>query len=101
MSVDAQRLMDLCTYFHIGWSGPFQIVIALFLLWKTMGPSIWAGVSVLVLAIPLNMLIAKTMRQYQKTQMTNKDSRVKLMVNYALKQTNKTKNLNHFHRTKF
>ncbi|KAG2214416.1 hypothetical protein INT47_000972 [Mucor saturninus] len=79
MSVDAQRLMDLCTYFHIGWSGPFQIIIALFLLWKTMGPSIWAGVSVLVLAIPLNMLIAKTMRQYQKTQMTNKDSRVKLM----------------------
>ncbi|KAI8647805.1 multi drug resistance-associated protein MRP [Parasitella parasitica] len=79
MSVDAQRLMDLCTYFHIGWSGPFQIIIALYLLWKTMGPSIWAGVSVLILAIPLNMLIAKTMRKYQKTQMGNKDARVKLM----------------------
>ncbi|CEP10034.1 hypothetical protein [Parasitella parasitica] len=82
MSVDAQRLMDLCTYFHIGWSGPFQIVIALYLLWKTMGPSIWAGVSVLILAIPLNMLIAKTMRKYQKTQMGNKDARVKLMVSF-------------------
>lgn len=80
MSVDAQRLMDLCTYFHIGWSGPFQITIALYLLWKTMGPSIWAGVSVLVFAIPVNILIAKTMRKYQKTQMKNKDSRVKLMV---------------------
>ncbi|OAD00212.1 hypothetical protein MUCCIDRAFT_166009 [Mucor lusitanicus CBS 277.49] len=79
MSVDAQRLMDLCTYFHIGWSGPFQIIIALYLLWKTMGPSIWAGVTVLILAIPLNMLIAKTMRKYQKTQMGNKDARVKLM----------------------
>jgi hypothetical protein len=45
-----------------------------------MGPSIWAGVSVLVLAIPLNMLIAKTMRKYQKAQMGNKDARVKLMV---------------------
>lgn len=80
MSVDAQRLMDLCTYFHIGWSGPFQISIALFLLWKTMGPSIWAGVSILILAIPINMLIAKTMRSYQKIQMSNKDQRVKLMV---------------------
>lgn len=25
MSVDAQRLMDLCGYLHILWSGPFQI----------------------------------------------------------------------------
>ncbi|KAG2230070.1 hypothetical protein INT48_005398 [Thamnidium elegans] len=79
MSVDAQRLMDLCTYFHIGWSGPFQISIALFLLWKTMGPSIWAGVGILILAIPINMLIAKTMRSYQKIQMSNKDQRIKLM----------------------
>ncbi|KAI7899459.1 multi drug resistance-associated protein MRP [Cokeromyces recurvatus] len=79
MSVDAQRLMDLCTNFHISWSGPFQIIIALYLLRKTMGPSIWAGVTVLVLAVPMNMLIAKTMRKYQKIQMGNKDARVKLM----------------------
>ncbi|KAI8384080.1 multi drug resistance-associated protein MRP [Blakeslea trispora] len=79
MSVDAQRLMDMCTFFHIIWSGPFQIVIALYLLWQTMGPSIWAGVSVLLLAIPLNMILAKTMRKYQKVQMGNKDARVKLM----------------------
>ncbi|KAF7729547.1 hypothetical protein EC973_004221 [Apophysomyces ossiformis] len=79
MSVDAQRLMDLCTYFHIVWSGPLQIIIALTLLWKTMGPSIWAGIGVLILAIPLNTYLAKKMRTYQKIQMGNKDARVKLM----------------------
>ncbi|KAI8987272.1 multi drug resistance-associated protein MRP [Mycotypha africana] len=79
MSVDAQRLMDLCSMFHICWSGPFQIMIALYLLYRTMGPSIWGGVTILLLAIPLNTLIAKTMRQYQKFQMGNKDARVKLM----------------------
>ncbi|KAL0096556.1 multi drug resistance-associated protein MRP [Phycomyces blakesleeanus] len=79
MSVDAQRLMDLCTYFHIVWSGPLQIVIALTLLWKTMGPSIWAGVAILILAIPLNTFLAKKMRSLQKSQMANKDARVKLM----------------------
>ncbi|KAF1798871.1 P-loop containing nucleoside triphosphate hydrolase protein [Mucor lusitanicus] len=79
MSVDAQRLMDLCTYFHIVWSGPFQIVIALFFLYNTMGPSIGAGVGILILAIPLNTYIARKMRAYQKTQMGNKDARVKLM----------------------
>ncbi|KAG1269716.1 hypothetical protein G6F68_000016 [Rhizopus microsporus] len=79
MSVDAQRLMDLCTYFHIVWSGPLQIVIALFLLYNTMGPSVGAGLAVLILAIPLNTYIARKMRTYQKTQMGNKDARVKLM----------------------
>lgn len=98
MSVDAQRLMDVCTYSHVGklnttiqniwswhyykaWSGPFQIVIALFFLYNTMGVSVGAGVAVLLLAIPLNTLIARKMRTYQKTQMSNKDARVKLMVN--------------------
>ncbi|KAI7889943.1 multi drug resistance-associated protein MRP [Mucor mucedo] len=79
MSVDAQRLMDLCTYFHIVWSGPLQIILALFFLYNTMGPSIGAGVGILILAIPLNTYIARKMRGYQKTQMGNKDSRVKLM----------------------
>ncbi|KAI8975515.1 multi drug resistance-associated protein MRP [Mycotypha africana] len=79
MSVDAQRLMDLCTYFHIVWSGPFQIIIALIFLYNTMGPSIGAGVGILILAIPLNTYLARKMRTYQKTQMGNKDARVKLM----------------------
>jgi ATP-binding cassette subfamily C (CFTR/MRP) protein 1 len=79
MSVDAQRLMDLCTYFHIVWSGPFQIALALYFLWQTMGPSTWAGVGVLILAIPLNTYLAKMMRTYQKKQMGNKDARVKFM----------------------
>lgn len=65
---------------NLVWSGPFQIVIALVLLYQTMGPSIWAGVAVLILAIPLNTYIAKKMRTMQKIQMGNKDTRVKLMV---------------------
>lgn len=61
------------------WSGPFQIVIALVLLYRTMGPSIGAGVAVLVLAVPLNTFLARKMRTLQKVQMGNKDARVKLM----------------------
>lgn len=65
------------------WSGPLQIVIALVFLYGTMGPSIWAGVAVLILTIPLNTYLAKKMRAYQKIQMGNKDSRVKLMVRFS------------------
>lgn len=91
MSVDAQRLMDLCTYFHIVWSGPFQIALALYFLWQTMGPSTWAGVGVLILAIPLNTYLAKKMRNFQKKQMGNKDARVKFMVSIGAIVHNKAK----------
>lgn len=79
MSVDAQRIMDLAPYLHMLWSAPLQIVVALVLLWFTMGPSIFAGFVVMVLLIPLNAIIAILARQLQVTQMMQKDSRIKLM----------------------
>jgi membrane protein YdbS with pleckstrin-like domain len=75
----------VCWYIILVWSGPFQIFVALFFLYNTMGPSVGAGVAVLILAIPLNTFIAGKMRKYQKTQMGNKDARVKLMVSVLMK----------------
>ena len=65
MSVDAQRFMDLMTYFHTIWSGPFQIIVSLYFLWQTLGPSVLAGVGVMILLIPINALIAHKARQLQ------------------------------------
>ena len=65
MSVDAQRFMDLMTYFHTIWSGPFQIIVSLYFLWQTLGPSVMAGVGVMILLIPINALIAHKARQLQ------------------------------------
>ncbi|KAK3704049.1 hypothetical protein RRG08_049006 [Elysia crispata] len=79
MSVDAQRFMDLTTYLHMIWSGPFQISLALYFLWQTLGPSALAGIAVMILLIPINGLIAHKVRQYQILQMKLKDSRIKLM----------------------
>ncbi|XP_063443624.1 multidrug resistance-associated protein 1-like isoform X2 [Mytilus trossulus] len=79
MAVDAQRFMDLMTYFHTIWSGPFQIALSLYFLWQTLGPSILAGFGVMVLLIPINAVIAKKSRDLQMKQMRLKDSRIKLM----------------------
>ncbi|CAI2167258.1 20609_t:CDS:10 [Funneliformis geosporum] len=79
MSVDAQKLMDLCTYLHIAWSGPLQIVLALYFLYKTMGVSSFAGVGIMIMMIPINAFIASKMRTLQKKQMKNKDDRIRLM----------------------
>ena len=65
MSVDAQRFMDLTTYLHVIWSGPFQISVALYFLWQTLGPSAFAGIAVMILLIPVNAFIAHKTRQFQ------------------------------------
>lgn len=79
MAVDAQRIMDLFTYLHILWSGPFQICMALYLLYGTLGYPVFAGVAIMIFAIPLNAYLAKVSRSLQKTQMTTRDVRVKMM----------------------
>ncbi|KAJ3220874.1 hypothetical protein HK099_003938 [Clydaea vesicula] len=55
MTVDAGRVADLLGYLHILWSGPYQILLALYFLYAALGPSIFAA------------------------QMKNKDDRTKLM----------------------
>ncbi|XP_051530364.1 ATP-binding cassette sub-family C member 3-like isoform X3 [Myxocyprinus asiaticus] len=79
MSVDAQRFMDLTTFLNMLWSAPLQIILALFFLWKNLGPSVLAGVAVMVLLIPFNAFIAMKTRTYQVEQMKHKDDRIKLM----------------------
>ncbi|NXR46089.1 MRP1 protein, partial [Hippolais icterina] len=79
MSVDAQRFMDLATYINMIWSAPLQVVLALFLLWQNLGPSVLAGVAVMVLLLPINAVMAMKTKTYQVAQMKSKDNRIKLM----------------------
>ncbi|XP_014896740.1 multidrug resistance-associated protein 1 [Poecilia latipinna] len=79
MSVDAQRFMDLVTYINMVWSAPLQVVLALYFLWQNLGPSVLAGVAVMVLMVPINAVIAMKTKTYQVAQMKSKDSRIKLM----------------------
>ncbi|KAM9715837.1 ATP-binding cassette sub-family C member 3 isoform 4-T4 [Menidia menidia] len=79
MSVDAQRFMDLTTFLNMLWSAPLQIMLALYFLWQNLGPSVLAGVAVMIMLIPFNAVIAMKTRAYQVEQMKHKDDRIKLM----------------------
>ncbi|KRF85618.1 multidrug resistance-associated protein 1 isoform X17 [Drosophila virilis] len=79
MAVDAQRFMDLTTYLNMLWSAPLQIALALYFLWQQLGPSVLAGLAVMIIMIPLNGFIASRIKTYQIRQMKYKDERVKLM----------------------
>ena len=65
MSVDAQRFMDLVTHLHYIWSSPLQIVLSIVFLYFTMGPSVFAGVGVMVLLMPVNGIVAAINRRLQ------------------------------------
>lgn len=79
MSVDVQRLQDLLQNLQIVWSGPFQIIICLYSLHGLIGNSMWAGVAIMVIMIPLNAAIARKQKQLQKSQMKYKDKRSRLI----------------------
>lgn len=79
MSVDIQKLQDLCQFFHLIWSGPFQILICLVSLYKLLGPSMWIGVVILVVMIPFNSFLVKIQKKLQKTQMIYKDERTSVI----------------------
>lgn len=79
MAVDAQRFMDLTTYLNMIWSAPIQIIAALYFLWDILGPSVLAGLAVMIVLIPVNGVIANKIKILQIRQMKNKDDRVKLM----------------------
>lgn len=79
MAVDAQRFMDLVGYINMIWSAPLQIILSLYFLWQELGPSVLAGLAVMIILIPINGFIANKVKSLQMKQMKNKDERVKLM----------------------
>jgi ABC-type multidrug transport system fused ATPase/permease subunit len=79
MAVDTQRLQDLAQYGQQLWSAPFQITLCMISLYNLLGLSMFAGVGVMILMIPINGFVAKMMKTLQKRQMKNKDARTRLM----------------------
>lgn len=79
MAVDQQRLSDLTQFGLQLISAPFQITLCMVSLYQLVGPSMFAGVGVMIFMVPLNGAIARVMKNLQIAQMHNKDSRTRLM----------------------
>ena len=65
MSVDAQRMQDVTGFIWMVWSCPLQIGVSIYMLWGIVGPSVLAGVAVIVLMIPVNAFMAMMQRKLQ------------------------------------
>lgn len=65
MSADAQRFNDVTNFIHLIWSCPLQIILSIVFLWLELGPSVLAGLAVMVLMVPINGLLASKARKFQ------------------------------------
>ncbi|KAH0594293.1 hypothetical protein MHUMG1_08132 [Metarhizium humberi] len=79
MAVDSQRLQDCIQFSQHIWSAPLQIVLSAASLYQLMGPSMLAGLALILVMIPINKTITVAIKALQKQQMKNKDARSKII----------------------
>nr|QVT92351.1 ABC transporter [Salvia miltiorrhiza] len=77
MSVDADRIVNLCNSVHDMWSLPLQIGIALYLLYIQVKFAFVSGIAITVLLIPVNKWIANLIAHATKNMMEQKDERIR------------------------
>ncbi|KAG8218181.1 multidrug resistance-associated protein 1 [Butyriboletus roseoflavus] len=79
MSVDATRIQDFCAIGLMAISGPYQLILAFVSLYSLLGWSAFVGVVIMFFSIPLNTLIARTLKDMHSQQMKHRDKRTRLM----------------------
>ncbi|XP_053694487.1 multidrug resistance-associated protein 1-like [Sabethes cyaneus] len=79
MAVDAHQFFELIPYLHVLWSAPLTIGLCIYLLYEILGPSVFAGLAVMVVMVPITGFITKKLEGLQVEQMRIKDERVKKM----------------------
>lgn len=76
VAADAKRVQDLSTYVSTVFSAPFQIALYTTLLAREVGAAAAAGVLVMLLALPINYILAEISQRVQAKVMAAADARV-------------------------
>lgn len=79
MAVDAERFLYMSNHITMFWSGPLQITVCVYFLWGVIGPSVCAGLVIMLLMIPINLWTANSSKKLQIRQMAYKDKRIRMM----------------------
>lgn len=78
MQQDASRIAELVTYLHVIWSAGLQIVGYVSLLYGYIGWSVFGGLTVMVVLMPVQNRVFRLIGKRRKAQMALSDKRVKL-----------------------
>ncbi|XP_035215523.1 multidrug resistance-associated protein 1-like isoform X2 [Stegodyphus dumicola] len=79
VSVDIQRIVELVWSVNSVWSCPLRMALIITLLWQYLGIACLAGISVMLLIMPITGKLASITHKLQKAQMQCKDLRLRQM----------------------
>ncbi|XP_012942497.1 multidrug resistance-associated protein 1 [Aplysia californica] len=79
MAVDTQKYEDLCLYLPMVISTPFQLGLAIYMLYDQLEVAVFAGMGTMLLAVPFNAVVGVFIKKYQELLMAYKDQRMKLL----------------------
>ncbi|KAH7279989.1 hypothetical protein KP509_37G046700 [Ceratopteris richardii] len=77
MTVDVQQINDSIVQLHNTWMLPFQVIIALFIVYRSIGVAMFAGIATLLVLGILVTYSSRLLRYYSVQVMTKKDIRMK------------------------
>lgn len=77
MAVDSLKVSEVSAYLHFLWASvPVELVLSIVLLYRILGYSSIAGIGVMIILLPINILIARGFSRYQKKIMAATDARI-------------------------
>ncbi|KAJ5181102.1 ABC transporter integral membrane type 1 [Penicillium cf. griseofulvum] len=77
MAIDSFKVSEVGAYLHFLWASvPVQIIMAVVLLYHIMGFSSFAGIALMALMLPINLVIARQFNKVQNQILKGTDSRI-------------------------
>jgi ABC-type multidrug transport system fused ATPase/permease subunit len=79
ITTDTYRIENFTWYIVSLIAIPLQIILATYMLWSYLGVASLAGITSMVLFIPLNAYLTKLSRKIELKQFKLQDSRIKML----------------------
>ncbi|XP_071095143.1 multidrug resistance-associated protein 1-like [Haliotis cracherodii] len=79
MSVDIQRVCDVMANLALLSSVPVQIIVSIAMIYQTIGASVFSGLAILLVLLPLNAGLSGRQRKLQMLNLQLKGERIKLL----------------------
>ncbi|XP_066269391.1 ATP-binding cassette sub-family C member 9-like [Branchiostoma lanceolatum] len=77
LSIDAGNIMDFFLYIFYLWSAPITLVVAMVMLYLSLGEAALAGAGLMILLAPVQWYLAMKMGRLQKETLEQTDQRIK------------------------
>lgn len=79
ISTDVSRVDFCCSFFHMSWTAPIQLISIIVILLFNLGPSSLAGIGFLLVCLPFQAMAMKSMFAFRRKAMVWTDKRAKLI----------------------